>query len=74
MASINKLKVGQRVYDYHKVKMGNTTMSRMGEWPVDIEEIDLEGNRVKASWNTNPSKWYYENSIKKWRVNQKESY
>lgn len=55
--SIDTLKAGDVLYDCHRHKMGNTTMSTMGVWLVYIKEVDLVGRRVLISWNTNPDKW-----------------
>lgn len=62
-----KLKPGMVVYDVGRTKMGNTTMSTVSVWQVAIKEIDAERRRVLASWNCNAPRYYYENSISKWR-------
>jgi len=64
---ITDLQPGQIVYDCHRTKLGNTTMSSMGIWEVRIVSVDLENNRVEASWNGNRPQWRYESSWKKWR-------
>jgi hypothetical protein len=71
MASINKIKPGQILYDYHKYKMGNSTMRTEGCWPVEVLEVDLENRKACCSWNGNPPRWYYEEGIKRLRVKMK---
>ena len=66
---LEQLKPDQKVYDCHKQRMGNTTMTRMGTWTVKIVSVDLEKRGVYASWNGNPVQWYPERAVKKWRVN-----
>ena len=67
--SINKLTPGLRVWDAHKYKAGNTTTSRMGWWPVTIQEVDTEKGSVVASWNGNPARTFYAKSGKlPWRA------
>lgn len=58
MASINNIKVGQTLYDYHMQKMGNTRMRREGCWPVYVKEIDLENKQALCSWNGNEPRWW----------------
>lgn len=55
------VKVGDILYDVHRHKMGNTTMSCLGCWTVRIIEIipNTYGNAYLVSWNGNrPEKWY----------------
>lgn len=69
MVAFSKLKPGDVVYDCHRVKMGNTTMSRLGAWKVHVLEVhaDSPSPHVVASWNSNPPKKYYARSVKSWR-------
>jgi hypothetical protein len=60
-----KVKPGMVLYDNHRTKMGNTTMSRMGEWPVFVREIDAERQRALVSWNCNPAQWYDRRRVEK---------
>lgn len=51
-----KIKEGMTLYDVHKRKMGNTTVSSVGVWPVQI--IELKDNGAIVSWNYNtPQHW-----------------
>lgn len=71
MATLSRLKAGQILHDYHRERMGNTTMSREGHWTVVVQEIDLENKRALCSWNTNKPRWYYERDLKRLRVKPK---
>lgn len=58
--SFDTLKSGERLYDCHRHKMGNTTMSVMGIWYVQVIEVNLEERKALISWNSNPDKWVTE--------------
>lgn len=68
MATISKLTVGQILYDKHKYKMGNTTMTTWGLWEVIVLEIDPEFRWIKASWNGNTARTYYPKQVGRWKV------
>jgi hypothetical protein len=58
MVAFSTIKPGDVLYDCHRTKMGNTTMSRMGTWTVHIISIDTERRMAMVSWNGNmPSRW-----------------
>ncbi len=67
MASFDSIKVGDILYDCHRTKMGNTTMSRMGTWDVKVIELDVERRRALCSWNGNKADWWYEGRLSKLR-------
>jgi hypothetical protein len=71
MAALSRLKVGQVLHDYHRYKMGNTTMTTEGHWTLVVMEIDLEKGKALCSWNSNTPRWYYERALKKFRVKEK---
>ena len=48
------VKAGDILYDCHREKMGNTTMSALGVWRVRVVSVDATGAVV--SWNTNPAR------------------
>lgn len=55
----DRLKPGDIVFDRHRQKMGNTTMSRLAEWRVKIVSIDYENRAAVVIWNGNsPKTWY----------------
>ena len=66
---IDKLKPGMIVYDVHSYKMGNTTISSVGVWDVEILEVDLGRVTVLASWNGNRPETYHARAGKfSWRA------
>ena len=62
-----KLQPGMTVYDVHRHKLGNTTMSTVGVWRVRIVSVDHDAKRVTASWNGNPAKTFFYGDVEKWR-------
>jgi hypothetical protein len=48
-----KLEVGMRLFDIHKQRMGNTTMSEWGCWNVEILSIDRIRRTAMVCWNSN---------------------
>jgi hypothetical protein len=54
-----KIQAGMTLWSRGRTKMGNTTMTRMAEWPVYIREVYPETRSALVSWNGNgPTKWY----------------
>lgn len=72
MVAFSSIKVGDNLWDAHRVRQGNTTIRRMGNWPVTIKEIDAERRRALVSWNGNTPKWWGERQIKSLRRSKKE--
>lgn len=68
MATLRKLKAGDMLYDVHRHKMGNTTMSTVGVWTVRI--IEVHERHIVASWNGNPATLMHEGEIKKLRTSK----
>ncbi len=56
---------GMTLYDNHRHKLGNTTMSAMGEWVVKVYEVDAEKRQALVSWNSNPKTWWPEYRLRK---------
>ena len=71
MASINRIKPGQILWDYHRYRVGNTRMTKEGEWPVKVIEVDMVKRRALISWNGNDPQWRNETAIKRYRVKRK---
>lgn len=67
MASFDRIKVGDVLYDCHRQRMGNTTMTRMACFTVKVLEIDAENRRATVSWNDNRPVVYHEHRIKRLR-------
>jgi hypothetical protein len=68
MATLSKLKPGDVLWDVHSYKMGNTTMSTMGCWPVRI--VEVHETYVMASWNGNPPERMNSMRIQRYRVSE----
>jgi hypothetical protein len=51
-----KVEPGMVLYDWHRTKMGNTNISRMGCWEVRI--IDKTERGCTVSWNSNRPQFY----------------
>lgn len=52
------VKVGDVLWDCHRYKMGNTTMSRMGSWEVEVVDIGdqsapMHRRMFTVRWNGN---------------------
>jgi hypothetical protein len=62
-----KLQPGTIAYTVSRHKMGNTTVSTIAIHSVHVFEVDTERRTVKASWNSNPAKTFYESQTKKWK-------
>jgi len=62
------IRAGDVLYDVHRVKMGNTTMSRLGWWPVYVESICDGGAMVR--WNGNPARFSSKRNLSKLRRSQ----
>jgi hypothetical protein len=52
----DKVTPGMRLCDVRRYKMGNTRMSALGLWHVDIVSVDATGAMVR--WNGNPVEWW----------------
>jgi hypothetical protein len=65
---ISQLKPGMTVYDCHKYKMGNTSLSTYGVWLVHVVSVDENNGTIEASWNCNGVNRYRESEWKKWKL------
>jgi hypothetical protein len=65
---ISKLKPGMKVYEVKRATGFNVFNSKWQTWTIIIEEVDAENEKVKASWNSNRSEWFYKNQWSKWRL------
>jgi hypothetical protein len=66
----DKVKAGDRLWDYHSERAGNTTMRRWGNWEVLIVRIEerhgMRGAVVR--WNVvNPEEWWPARRVAKLR-------
>ena len=60
-----KIRPGMVLYDRHRERAGNTTMSRLGEWAVRIVGVDSAKRSAVVSWNGNREQVYFESSLEK---------
>lgn len=69
MIKVDRIKVGDILWDYHSYRMGNTTMRRWGNWDVRIISIADDGYGTKAvvSWNGNPPETYNRYQLRRLR-------
>ena len=67
---IENLRTGMRVWDVGRRKMGNTVMTTVCVWPVDIILVDAEGRKVTARWNHNAPRVVGEHEWKRWRLKE----
>lgn len=65
-----KIKEGMTLYDVRRHRMGNTTMSSVGVWPVRVIDVFEDGAIV--SWNyTKPERWH-RSQLEKLRAKEPE--
>lgn len=67
MVAFNKVNDGDVLYDCHRMRMGNTTMSRMGTWIVNVIKVDRDKRTALVSWNGNRPQTYCERDIERLR-------
>lgn len=67
-ARLEKIQVGQCLFDFHQYQTNIRDLKQWGNWPVYVIEIDLEKRRALCSWNGNKPKWYSEDKVKKLRL------
>ena len=67
-----KIKEGERYYDVHSYRMGNTTLRSVGVWDVKIISIDAERRTAIVSWNGNGPETWHEWELKKLRTKRPE--
>jgi hypothetical protein len=56
MLTLDKLKPGMTLYDCHRHKLGNTTMTAMGVWHVRV--VEVHETYAMLSWNGNKARPY----------------
>ena len=70
MVSILTVKAGDRLWDCHKRRIGNTTIKKMSCWTVDVIEVNITANGdgyILASWNGNAPEKMYARNIARFR-------
>lgn len=63
MVAFSKVKAGDTLYDVHRVRMGNTKVSRNGLWLVRVIEVNSEKREALCSWNSNTPTWWSEKKV-----------
>lgn len=64
------VKPGDLLWDVHKQKLGNTTVSRLSCWPVRVLQIDYDNRVASCSWNGNKPRVYSKAQIERLRRNK----
>jgi hypothetical protein len=59
-----KIEPGMTLHDIHSERMGNTTMSELGKWPVYIVSVDKLRRVAVVKWNGNKEEIWYERDLK----------
>lgn len=67
MVAFSTVKTGDVLYDCRRTKMGNTTMSQMSTWKVQVLSVDAEQRCAMVSWNGNSATRYTERHLKRLR-------
>lgn len=72
MVAFSKVKAGDTLYDVHRVRMGNTKVSRNGLWLVRVIEVNSEKREALCSWNSNTPTWWSEKRLGKLKAKKPE--
>ena len=67
-----KIQPGMTLYDRHREKMGNTTISTIGEWAVKVLSVSPTEREAVVSWNGNPREVWFEHELRRlydWSMN-----
>jgi hypothetical protein len=67
MPKFDTVKPGDVLYDVHRARMGNTTMSRLDYWAVYVESVDYDNYTAMCKWNGNPAQMYCKRRIERLR-------
>lgn len=70
MATLEKIKVGDVLYDVHRTRAGNTTMTVQGIWEVYVKEVHIDEGYALCSWNGNPATKYFGHGLSKLRTKE----
>jgi predicted nicotinamide N-methyase len=65
MPKFETIKAGDVLYQRARRKMGNTTQSRLEEWPVRVIEVFPARRAALVSWNGNTPKTMYALQLEK---------
>ena len=53
MIKFERITAGMTLRDVHRHKLGNTTMSELGDWPVYVVSVDTKTRTAVVQWNGN---------------------
>lgn len=67
---IEKLKVGDIIYDVRKSSDLLRRWGKWSTWQVRVLEINLEKRELLVSWNSNSPQWINERRWKKYRYSK----
>jgi hypothetical protein len=59
MVKLERVKAGDVLYDCHRRKCGNTTISELGVWKVVVKSVDHSNMQAIVLWNGNQEQVYY---------------
>ncbi len=65
MVAITALKEGDLLWEGHRTRSAQSSMSRMSWYQIKI--VSVHADHVMASWNCNPVRRYNASSVKRWR-------
>ena len=69
-----KIKPGMTLLDVHSQRMGNTTMSELGCWNVDIISVDPKTQTAVVRWNSNREQTYFKRQLERLFVTPPKKY
>lgn len=69
-----KIEVGMRLFNIHRTTMGNTTMTELGCWEVEIVSVDRIKRTAKVCWNSNPAEEWSASQLNKLYAKKPPSY
>jgi hypothetical protein len=72
--AFSKLQPGMKLYDVHKVRMGNTRMSQWAKYTVTVLEIDEAKRCAVVSWNGTRAETWSERRLKRLYVTPPKAY
>jgi len=70
-----KITAGMMLYDRHRYRMGNTTMTNIGEWDVEVVSIDPDTCTARVRWNGNREQVYHKHQLERlstWSMHGKD--
>lgn len=66
----DSIRAGETYYSTQRRKMGNTTLSTLSVVRIQVKSVNTEKGTVRAVWNGNPERTYFERDIAKWRLTE----